>query len=173
MRRLRSAIVILLVLSLAPAVLAKVIVDHDPSADFSKLKTYAWIAGTPAPNPLGEKRIRAALDEKLQSLGFKPVEESPDLLVATHATKSTQQHISVDSYGYGYGRYHSGWGTSTARVHSIPIGTLVVDLIDADSKELIWRGEGSDTLSDKVEKNQKKLSKVLKKMFKKFPPGSE
>ena len=49
-------------------------------------------------------------------------------------------------------------------------GTLVVDLYDAKTKQLIWRGSAEDTLSDKAEKNEKNLDKGVAKMFKKFPP---
>ena len=41
---------------------------------------------------------------------------------------------------------------------------------DVKNKTFIWRGTASDTLSDKPEKNQKKLEKALAEMFKKFPP---
>jgi hypothetical protein len=35
---------------------------------------------------------------------------------------------------------------------------------------LIWRGSSSETLSEKPEKNEKKLEKAVEDMFKKFPP---
>jgi hypothetical protein len=52
-------------------------------------------------------------------------------------------------------------------------GTLVVDLLDAASRELVWRAVARDTLSDKTDKNAKKLAKATKKMFEDFPPESE
>ena len=52
------------------------------------------------------------------------------------------------------------------------VGTLVVDIFDAKSKSLIFRGTASDEISEKLEKNQKKLAKASEKMFKDFPPGS-
>ena len=51
-------------------------------------------------------------------------------------------------------------------------GTLVVDIFNAKSKALMFRGTATDELSDKPEKNQKKLAKASDKMFKEFPPGS-
>jgi hypothetical protein len=49
---------------------------------------------------------------------------------------------------------------------------LVVDLYDAKTKQLLWRGSSSDTLSNNSNKNIKNLDKGVQKMFKKFPPGS-
>jgi hypothetical protein len=47
------------------------------------------------------------------------------------------------------------------------------NIIDAKSKQLMFRGPASDEISDKQEKNVKKLDKAISKMFKDFPPGSK
>jgi hypothetical protein len=50
---------------------------------------------------------------------------------------------------------------------------MVIDLFDAASKKLVWRGIAKDTLSDKPQNNAKKIDKAAEKMFKdkkKFPP---
>ena len=52
------------------------------------------------------------------------------------------------------------------------VGTLVVDIFNAKSKQLVYRGTASDELSDKADKNAKKLAKASDKLFKDFPPGS-
>jgi hypothetical protein len=148
---------------------AKVFVDHDPRVDFSGYETYAWIAGTPSPNPAGEGLVRSALDTALQAHGLKRVDRSPDLFVASHVTRSDQQAIVVQSYGDR--DYQSNWGMSAHGEQDIPVGTLVVDIVDAQSKQLVWRGTGTATLSSKMTRNEKKLNKVLAKMFREFPPG--
>jgi hypothetical protein len=53
----------------------------------------------------------------------------------------------------------------------LPIGTLVVDLYDTNTKRLVWRGTASDTLSDDPSKNEKKLEEAVSKMIApdKFP----
>jgi hypothetical protein len=50
------------------------------------------------------------------------------------------------------------------------VGTLVVDMFDAKTKNLVFRGTASDEISDKAEKNQQKVEKASAKMFKNFPP---
>jgi len=52
------------------------------------------------------------------------------------------------------------------------VGTLVIDLFDTKTKQLIWRGTASDTLSNNSNKNIENLNKGVEKLFKKFPPGS-
>jgi hypothetical protein len=59
---------------------------------------------------------------------------------------------------------------STTTVDKIPVGHLTVDVGDARTKKLLWMGNADDTLSDKPEKNEKKINNALDKMFKKFPP---
>jgi len=66
-----------------------------------------------------------------------------------------------------------GTGTATTTTSEYLVGTLVVDIFDAKSKALLFRGTASDEISDKPEKNIKKLGKVTDKMFKDFPPGSK
>ena len=79
----------------------------------------------------------------------------------------------------GYGGYGwRGWGgaggmgSATTTTSEYTVGTLVVDIFDAKSKALMFRGTATDELSDKAEKNAKKLAKASDKMFKEFPPGS-
>jgi hypothetical protein len=48
--------------------------------------------------------------------------------------------------------------------------TLVVDIWDARTKQLLWRATATDTVSENPEKNEKKLKKAMEKMFKKYPP---
>jgi hypothetical protein len=52
------------------------------------------------------------------------------------------------------------------------VGTVVVDLFDTETKQLIWRIAASDTLSNNSDKNIKNLDQGVDKMFKHFPPDS-
>jgi hypothetical protein len=63
-------------------------------------------------------------------------------------------------------------GSATTTESEYVVGTLVVDIFDAKTKNLMWRGIAQDELSDKPEKNIKKVAKASDKLFKDFPPGS-
>ena len=62
-------------------------------------------------------------------------------------------------------------GTATTTEDTYKVGTLVVDLFDAKTKKIIWRGSSSDTLSSKSDKNIKDLDKGVQKLFEHFPPS--
>lgn len=61
-------------------------------------------------------------------------------------------------------------GSVTTTVDTYQVGTLVVDIFDARTKEAIWRGTSSKTLSGNPQKNADNLNKAVVKMFKNFPP---
>jgi hypothetical protein len=177
--RMKFYLVLLLTFLIsANAYAQKVNTDYDKKADFSSYKTYSWAEGTPAKNPLGNQRIIAGIEAQLAAKGWQKVESNSDVVVIYSAATTTETQINTFETGGPWGGYRWGWGgfggygggTSTTTVQKIPIGQLVVDMADVKNKDFIWRGTASDTLSDKPEKNQKKLEKALAKMFKNFPP---
>jgi Domain of unknown function (DUF4136) len=148
----------------------KVNVDSDPSAPFATYKTYAWIQGTPAPDPLNEDRLHDAVNAQLSERGLAMNTTAPDLVVATHVT--TKERKELVANGFGYGPWGFGGGLGTATVETFVEGTLVVDLYDAHTKKMVWRGVATATASDKPTKNAKKMNKALDKMFEKLPIGA-
>ena len=170
MRTARIAFVALLALACAPALLAKIIVNHDQEANFSKYESWAFLKGTPATSELSQGRIEGIIEEELAAKGMKRVESDPDFYVVTHAATSAGQRIYADTYDYHGRRYHSGWGTTTVNIVNYTEGTLTIDIVDAGTKDLVWRGLGTDTLGKKPEKNAKKARKIIRKLFRQFPP---
>ena len=170
-RKFYSLLFIILLMS-ASAYAQKVNVDFDKNVDFSAYKTYSWREGTPAINPLGHQRINAGIEAQLAAKGWKKVDGDSDVVVIYSASTSSETRINTFDSGGPWGGYRWGWGggMSTTTVQNIKVGELVVDMADVKSKSFIWRGTASDTMSDKPEKNQKKLDKALTKMFKNFPP---
>lgn len=168
MRRAMIAVTALAVLLLpALAHAQKVNTDFDPNVDFSAFKTYAWTKGTPSPNPIGEQRIQDAVNKALQAKGLKLVTDAPDVVVATHAVGKEEKELVTTGFG---GPYRWGGGMGTASVNTYIQGTLAVDIYNAQTKKLAWRGVGTDTMSDKAEKNAEKVNKAVEKMFKAYPP---
>jgi uncharacterized protein DUF4136 len=149
----------------APAFAQKVNVDSDRSARFAQFRTYAWTAGTPAVNPLAENRIRAAVESQLAPHGFT-LSPSPDVFVATISVTHEQKELVAN--GFGGGLVFGGY--ATANLQTYETGTLIVDLYDARTKQLVWRGTATGTVSDKPEKNTAKMNKAVAKMFEQYPP---
>jgi hypothetical protein len=154
-------------------------VDFDKAADFTKYKTFAIKLGTSWNNPLSEKRVLAEIQQGLTEKGWTATTDDAkaDAIVVLHGATEKQKSLNT-FYSGGYGGYgwRGGWGggmsSSTTTVDEYTVGTLVVDIFDAKSKQLVYRGTASDELSNKPEKNAKKLAKASDKLFKDFPPGS-
>ena len=166
-------------LLLALPAAASVSVDFDEDNDFSGYKTYSWVDGTPAKNDLSHKRIVEAIEAQLAAKGLTQTEGKADVYVAYHGAVDAQQRLNVSNYGYGtWGGYrgYRGWGVSgstSVTSYDVHIGTLIIDIIDTGTDQLVWRGHAEKELAYKPnpEKSRKKLNKILGKMFRKYPPN--
>jgi hypothetical protein len=149
--------------------------DYDRSANFSQYKTYSW-EKVQTQDPLWVDRIKEAVNAALAAKGLTPVESGGDIAILAMETTQNQRTLNTFYDGFGGGwrwRGAGGFGTATTTVDNYKVGTLVVDLFDAHTKTLIWRGSSSDTLSDKSDKNIKNLDKGVQKMFDHFPPDGK
>ncbi len=152
--------------------------DYDKDANFAAIKTFAVKIGTSWNNQISEKRISDEIAQTLTEKGWKQVDANPDALVLLHGATEKQKSLNT-FYSGGYGGYgYRGWGgmgmgTATTTTSEYTVATLVVDIFDAKSKALMFRGTAEDEISDKAEKNIKKVEKASSKMFKDFPPGSK
>ena len=147
--------------------------DYDRSTNFSQYKTYSW-EKVQTQDPLWVDRIKEAVNTALTAKGLTSVASGGDVsIVAIEMTKN-QQNLNTFYDGFGGGwRWGGGFGNATTTVDNYKVGTLVVDLFDAKTKTVIWRGSSSDPLSDKSDKNIKNLDKGVQKMFEHFPPGTK
>jgi hypothetical protein len=163
-----------LVLLTATASLAQEVkTDFDRDTDFGHYRTYSW-EKVQTQDPLWVDRIKQAVNSALAAKGWTQVESGGDVAVVAMETTQNQQTLNTFYDGFGGGwrwRGFGGFGDSTTTVDTYRVGTLVVDLFDAGTKSLIWRGSASDTLSDKSNKNIKTLDKGVQKMFDHFPPS--
>ena len=145
--------------------------DYARGTDFSQFKTFMWIKEPQTTNPLTKQRVIDDVNAALTAKGLQLVTGNADLCIAAHAATKQNQTLNTFYNGFGGGwRWGGGFGDATTTVDNYKVGTLVVDLFDANSKNLIWRGSASDTLSNKSDKNIKELDKGVEKMFAHFPP---
>lgn len=170
-RAFRFAVPVLL--GAAAIAFAAVQTDYDRKVDFSRYRTYSWI-DVKSGNPLWEDRIRTAVDRQLMAKGWTQVPSDGDAAVAAFGKTTERDTLETFYTGYpGWGWQHWG-GTGTAITRVVPerIGNLTVDIFDGTTKQLIWRGTATKTLSSKPEKNIDKLNDAARDMFKQFPPAS-
>jgi len=176
----QAAVGMLLVLFCSALVIAQdVTYNFDQGTDFSKFKTYKWIAIKDAtyPDQMVDNQIKSAIDSQLALKGLSKADsDSADLYVGYQIGVDKEKRI--DSYstggaGWGYGaRWGGGMGTTTATTSTVRIGQLVIDMYDPAQKQAVWRGIGTKEIDPKAspEKRTKNLNKGVAKILKNYPP---
>jgi hypothetical protein len=146
-----------------------------PEASFGALKTYAWLPNPPADLTVQFPRIgrivRTSVDAEMQLLGY--MEDpfgSPDFWVNTHVVDGrTDVRTTWAFYGPGYDWISVLVGP---RIDVYNEGTLIVDLLDGESRDLMWRGvataavEGGGRAQQDAER---KVRQAVEEMLSKLP----
>jgi len=158
--------------------------DYDESVDFSKYKTFKFYTGKDlegdelAKHPLAKKRILNSIKKVIQAKGFTEDSNNADLIVVAYA--GVDQKMNITTYGgnYGYGWYSPYWGGGVGMtqtdVNYYDEGTLIIDIVDAKKKALVWRGTGTQVLRDysSNEERQANIDDVVSQILDDFPPGT-
>jgi len=147
--------------------------DYDRAAQFQQYKTYTL---APSTDKIGlSPSSRTALEESLRSglaaHGISEANDNADLHVVSHVSTQEQTVVYPGTGGapYFYGRYGMwGGGAYYADVSQYTEGTLILDFIDAKTQKLVFRGTGTDTVSD-PETNAKRVREAVTKILEKFP----
>jgi len=145
----------------------QVSVNYNHSQSFSQFHTYAWGSNNAnkVQNSILAQVAEQDINSALQGKGLQMVKEdqNPDLIVTGNG--GMKQQTSYSAMGMrGFG---GGMGTITPEQNVI--GTMIVDLYDAKTKSLVWRGIAQNTLSNNGSKNSQMVSKAVQKMFKQYP----
>lgn len=152
--------------------------DFDPAVDFSKYKTYMWMQaadpGQPHPtgmNELLEKRFVAAIDANMAAKGYTKTDAAPaDFIV--HFMGTTAEKVDFTSYYTGWGYY--GWyGGTQVEARSYTEGTIIIDVFDAQTKSMAWRGTVTGVLDPSAtpEERNMRIEEVVAGVMQRFPPG--
>src|SRR5271154_4704984 len=140
-----------------------------PGTNFAKYHTYKWVdCGGKHPDQITNQEIMQDIDAQLTQKGFtKATNDTPDMLVCYQV--ALDQERQWNAYGMGGLRF-GGMGSATSS--TISNGSLVLDMYDPTSKQLVWTGTATKTLdpSSNQEKNQKNLDKAMAKLLKNYPP---
>jgi hypothetical protein len=166
-----------------PAYADKPQIQWDEAYDFTNVKTFQWnpqaASQLEKSNPFMHSRVVAAIEYELTGTGLTEVQSNPDVFVTYHTATENKVRLESDSYGYGFagyggpgwGRYGYGYGvgiggpiSTTTRVVEYEEGTLVVDIWDARSKQLVWRGTASRVFSEDMSKAEGQVVKIIKQM---------
>jgi hypothetical protein len=161
-------------LSLACGYGIKTATDYDRNINFSKYRTFSLMKGNSSGNPLMDQRALADVASVLASKGLKEVPEGEaQATVVVHAATKTKHTYETFYDGWGGWRWRwGGFGQTQTFVNDYKVGTLVVDIFDAKTKQAIWHGFASDALSDNARDNAKTTEQAVERMFNTFPPPS-
>src|SRR2546425_8826386 len=124
--------------------------DYDHNANFGQYKTYSW-EKVQSKDPLMVDRIKEAVNRALAAKGWTQVDSGGDVCVMAIEITQNQQTLNTFYDGFGGGRRwggFGGFGDATTTTETYQVGSLVVDLFDAKTKNLISRGSIRDTDSN-------------------------
>jgi hypothetical protein len=145
--------------------------DWDREVAFADYRSFAFLERPERSDrlrrqasPLVERRIDRELTVQIAAKGYEQVPAYRADLLVTYYTDVRQQ-VVVSHSGWGY----RGWRHGTSFRRTYPVGTLVVDLIDRSSRQLVWRGVASGSFGTKAPSDEK-IRKVVTKLLHRFPP---
>ena len=161
--------------------------DYEKNTDFSQYKTYAFYKkgiDKVEISDLDKRRILRAIKDEMNAKGMV-ISENPDLLVNIFTKSREKIDVYNNSYygwypyyyGYGYGYYGGGFGHGFGynNVSTSTEGTLFIDLIDTNKKELVWQGIGTGVLSysKNIDKKEARIREFVSMIMAIYPPDVE
>ena len=188
--KIKFTLLMLFVLVLGSCSSLKITSDQDDTVDFSKYKDFYYLGWAEESdkmlNDLEKRRIEAAFRDEFTKRGIEFVNQSEAdaavslFIVVDQKTSTTAYTNHYGGYGYG-GRMYPGWGwgggfsSTTYSENDYLVGTLVVDVFDVNTKELVWQGVASKTISENPQQREKNIPRVAKALMSKYPvaPATE
>lgn len=150
------------------------------SASYAAWHTFAWKAQAAGVirNPILDSGILATRVEKavsaiLEGRGYRKVASAgeADFLVTYH-TALQRELQSSPSVGFAYGAFWPSVGTvfiNQPSARDVQKGSLILDVIDARTKKLVWRGWITRVL-EQGNYTQKGVDNAVRRILSKFPP---
>lgn len=165
--------------------------DYNVEYSFDQARRYAWLeprsegADPRIQNDLVDARVRRAVDDQLRARGLSRADapDQADLLVTYHMGQEEKLDVRTFRSHFGYYPcwhcYGPYWGPSWGYGDDLWVteytqGTLVIDLIDARSRKLVWHGTaerrmpGFKTPADRDAWVRETVTAILER----FPPGA-
>lgn len=159
----------------------KVTTDYDKQNEFSKYKTFAFYQLTdkgPGLSQLNQNRIINAIKGEMIKKGFTENTSNPDILINATAIVKEKKEVSATTSYYGYRGYYRpyAWGpgytgSTTYDVYEYKDGSLVIDIVDAASKQLVWQGTGNKEIDVPLKNADTEIPAAVTKIMAGFPPG--
>jgi hypothetical protein len=190
--KIRTLLLGALAVSLAACGGIKTTIDYNPEVEFAQLRTWDFMpdpesrgGGMLVDNDLVDARVKRSVETVMEEKGFERVTTGePDFRIGYHlALEEELSYTSMNSTyggGWGYGMYRrpyyggGGMSTTTVQERSSEIGTVIFDIFEVESQELVWRGSGVDTVRDDnpdPRERQYRADEAVRIILDDFPPN--
>ncbi len=166
---------ILMALALfSPAVVAQqVTVEYNEDIKPGSYKTFTFVDAQAnsmsEANPAMHERAVANIRVMMVRSGIREVASGAELHVTYYAARGDDLSVQVSDYGYKYPRSYKRSGSGgSAMPATYTQGSIIVDVWDTETDEVVWRGVAIDILKANPEKRGKQLDKVMETMWRKW-----
>ncbi len=181
---LRALLTVPPVLLLAGCAAYSIQYDLDPSADFRAYRTFEWYASSKRAkgqkaggSEIMDRRVRAAVEAQLTAKGYAAAAAGaePDFLVTYYPVYKDRRYRTTTTVGVGGGWRYRPWGygvgTRFSEVRHYKEGTIVVEVVDGRSNQLVWQcaAVGALTNLQDPEDAREQVAKAVADMLQKFP----
>lgn len=156
--------------------------DYDKAADFGKYRTYGFVAqagtGSGDVRSLGTQMMQNAAARQMEQRGYTRAED-PDLVI--NFKGKLEEKVDVEStpaphygagWGYGgwYGAPYGGWGGTEVTTRRYNVGTLVMDVVDREKRQVVFQGGISDVVTREMQENREAtIGRAVEGLFSKYP----
>lgn len=156
----------------------RVTYDYDVTASYGRYKTFDYYTskkGTGGTTTLMDKRVRAAVEKELKAKGFAmETKADPDFLVTYYPIVQERRYRTTTHIGWvwGYRPIYGRVGTSSSQVHHYKEGTIVIEIVDFKSNQMVWQGVAAGALTglDNPEDADEVVTSAVRDILAKFPP---
>jgi hypothetical protein len=156
--------------------------DYDKSADFGKYRTYGFVAqaGTDSGDfrSLSTQMLQNAASRQMEQRGYARA-ENPDLVI--NFKGKLEEKVDVEStpapyygpgWGYGgwYGAPYGGWGGTEVTTRRYNVGTLVIDVVDREKRQVVFQGAISGVVTKEMQQNREaSINRAVEGIFMQYP----
>ena len=165
------------------------IVDSDTRHNFSGYSTYAWFQLASPPdkakppteaNTILTRRIKWAIDGALDGKGMTTAKVGDADFLVTYSLVLQSRMVMYHTgwsmpmgyrggWGWGGWGYGGGWSGGRSSMETYTEGTIVVDVLDTNTRTLVWRGIAENAFR-KPNPDDEKVAKIIGKVMTDFPP---
>jgi len=156
--------------------------DYDRGADFGKYRSYGFVAqaGTDEGDfkSLSTQMLQNAASRQMEARGYTR-SDNPDLVINFKGQleektdiESTPAPYYGPGWGYGGwgGAYWGGWGGTEVTTHRYNVGTLVMDVVDREKRQVVYQGGIEGVVTREMMQNREAtITAAVGHLFSKYP----